>query len=287
MKHLILSLVLATFTLGLVVPDAEARRFGGGGNFGMQRQMAPQQSPRQPAQQNINRQQAPAAGAQNRSWMGPIAGLAAGLGLAALFAHLGMSEAFGSLLLIGLMVAAAVFFLRMLARRAQASGNLQFASPQAQRDDARPMPFMGHASAASPTPTADGAAVYTPQDARDDFDAAGFARQAKLNFIRLQAAYDEANLDDIREFTTPEVFAEIRLQLADAQAGQRTDVMELDATVLEVVEEEARYIVSVRFTGLLREEPSAAPSDVDEIWHLVKDRRADRGWVVAGIQQTA
>ncbi len=48
-----------------------------------------------------------------------------------------------------------------------------------------------------------------------DFDSAGFERNAKVNFIRLQAAIDAADLNDLREFTTPEMFAELQVELAE------------------------------------------------------------------------
>ena len=118
------------------------------------------------------------------------------------------------------------------------------------------------------------------------FDAEGFARQAKLNFIRLQAANDAGNLDDLREFTTPEVFAEICMQLNERRGSeQRTDIVELNADVIDVAEEDNRYIVSVHFTGQLREEADAVPAPFDEIWHLTKPLSGSGGWLIAGIQQ--
>lgn len=285
MKHFIISLVAVVFTFGFFVPEAEARRFGGGGSFGMQRQMSPPPAPR--AAQAPAPRPPQAAGAPTRSWLGPVAGLAAGLGLAALFSHLGLGEEFGSLLLIALMIFAAVMLFRMLSRRATAStegaNRVQFAGSAAGsgRAPQQPRPSFGGLPAAAP--------VDEPVSAlRADFDEEGFVRQAKLNFIRLQAANDEGNLADIREFTTPEVFAEIRMQLADtpADGSQHTDVVDLDAQVLEVEEDDDRYIVSVRFDGLLREDAGAAPAAFDEIWHLTKDKAGRRGWLVAGIQQT-
>ena len=121
-----------------------------------------------------------------------------------------------------------------------------------------------------------------------DFDAEAFVRNAKLNFIRLQAANDARNLEDIREYTTPEMFAEIKMNwMDDTSAGQKTDVVSLNAEVIDVSEEAERYIVSVRFTGLLREETNAAPEGIDEIWHLTKPRSGNSGWLVAGVQQNA
>ena len=118
------------------------------------------------------------------------------------------------------------------------------------------------------------------------FDADAFAREAKLNFIRLQAAFDAANLDDLRAFTSPEVFAEISMQLAErGDAAQITDVTMLDAEVLEAVDEGGRHVVSVRFTGQVREAAGQDAMPLDEVWHLTKPASGLGGWVIAGIQQ--
>lgn len=289
MKNLILTLIVAVLSFGLGVPDVEAKRLGGGSSFGMQRKATPQAAPRQPAAT----QQAPAAGAANaaqprRSWMGPIAGLAAGLGLAALFSHLGLGEGMASFVMLLLLAAAAFFIFRAVMRRraeAQApSHGLQYAGASAASGSVRDL-----ARAPTPSASAGGHQVSGLSKAVESgFDRDGFARQAKLNFIRLQAANDVGNLDDIREFTTPEVFAEIRMQLSErGNAEQRTDIVELNADVIEVSEEHNRYVVSVRFNGLLREDEGAAPQPFDEVWHLTKPVSGSGGWLVAGIQQAA
>lgn len=271
----IVALLACALTLGLAMGDAEAKRFGGAKSFGMQRS-APVTAPKAPAA-------APNAGAtsstapKRNSWLGPIAGLAAGLGLAALLSHLGLSEELGSLLLIALLAFAALAVFRRLARapQAQPRHGMQYAGPAPAPDAARPMPLGGSAGA----PAAD------PDLA--DFDTAGFVRQAKINFIRMQAAYDAGNLDDIRAFTTPDVFAEVKMQLDErADASQQTDVVDLTGDIVEVVREGERYIVSVRFHGLIREERGAEPQPFDEIWHLTKPVSGNGGWLVSGIQQT-
>ncbi|NMG66845.1 Tim44 domain-containing protein [Azoarcus indigens] len=293
MKQLILSMLVAVISFGFGLPEAEAKRLGGGGSSGMQRQMTPPSAPRQPAatpQQNLNRQQTatPPAAQPKRSWMGPIAGLAAGLGLAALFSHLGLGEEMASFMMMLLLVVGAVILFRLLFRRKAANGpsnGMQYAGAAAAGGGSNSVPpySVPPAAAGSSVETAAPAAV---SQAVADFDAEGFARQAKVNFIRLQAANDAGNLDDIREFTTPEMFAEIRMQLAErGPVQQRTDVVELNAEVVDVVEEATRYIVSVRFNGLLREEADAAPMAFDEIWHLTKPVSGNEGWRIAGIQQ--
>jgi predicted lipid-binding transport protein (Tim44 family) len=121
-----------------------------------------------------------------------------------------------------------------------------------------------------------------------DFDREGFERIAKLIFIRMQAANDAGNLDDLRQFTTPEMFAAARLDLHNRGGGaQRTDVVQLQAEVLDLARDNGQDIVSVRYHGLIREDDAGnAPQSFDEVWHLVRPSgQSSGGWAVAGIQQ--
>lgn len=289
MKFLSLLAVALTLGLGLglTAGDAEAKRLGGSKSIGMQRQAAPAPAkapeaapaPTAPtAAAAAPAKTAPAATPAGRSWMGPVAGLAAGLGLAALASHFGFGEELASLMLMALVafavIAAVGFFMRK--RMAEQQPALAGAhGMQYSADRIEP------ASRSFENP---GSGTASPTAIPADFDVAGFVRNAKVHYIRLQAANDAGNLDDIRAFTTPEMFAEIRMDIEErGGAAQETDVVAIEAEVLEVVEEAGRYIVSVRFTGQIREDKGPA-APVDEIWHLVKPRN-DGGWVLAGIQQ--
>lgn len=296
------SMLVAVLALGLTLTtsDAEAaKRLGSGGSAGMQRQMTTPSKPPVAAPTQSPSGAAAQAAPGKRSWMGPVAGLAAGLGLAALASHLGFGEELASMMMIGLLVMAVLmavgFFMRRRAGALQpnpaGAGGLRYAAAGPAPDAGAPSAFdpahqrVSHAEVASPA-TAHGGAQAAGGTLPADFDAVGFARQARVNFIRLQAANDAANLDDLREFTTPEMFAEIKTDiLARNGAIQKTDVVEIHAEVIEVVEEASRYVASVRFSGLLREERDADVEEIDEIWHLVKARAGHSGWVLAGIQQ--
>ena len=117
------------------------------------------------------------------------------------------------------------------------------------------------------------------------FDAAMFLRDAKSHFIRLQAAYDQKNLSDIRQFTAPVVFAEIQLQFQERGEQENiTDVISLDAELLDIVSHGQSQIASVRFTGLLREDNHPVDTVLNEIWHFEKTSTASP-WAVSGIQQ--
>jgi predicted lipid-binding transport protein (Tim44 family) len=293
-------------SLTLTTGDAEAKRFGGGRTSGMQREaVSPQKAPTAAPTQNAA---APAAGTAagaaqpKRSWMGPLAGLAAGLGLAALASHFGFGEELASMLMIGLAVMAVLMLIGFIMRKRAAAQQPDLASahgmqyaPAGATPRAEPMmkqaafntPSIGSGLAGTGAPAAVSVeAVERKGNIPADFDVAGFVRNAKVNFIRLQAANDAGNLDDIRDFTSPEMFAEIQLDIAErGEAEQQTEVVKLDADVIEVAEEATRYVVSVRFTGEVREEKGAAPVALDEVWHLTKPRDGSKGWAVAGIQQ--
>jgi predicted lipid-binding transport protein (Tim44 family) len=272
MKRILISLFAVAISFAFVMSDADARRLGGAKSFGMQRS-APARQDAAPAPQRQQPGAAPTAAPNKRSWMGPIAGLAAGLGLAALFSHLGMGEGMANFLMLALLAMAAFMLFRFFMRRNAPVPAMQYAGmpqrTQAAFEAAPAAPGGGHTRAFPP-----------------GFDANAFAREAKLNFIRLQAAFDAANLDDLRAFTSPEVFAEIRMQLTERGSdAQTTDVMTLDAEVLEATDEDNRHVVSVRFTGLVREAADQDAVPLDEVWHLTKPASGQGGWVIAGIQQ--
>jgi predicted lipid-binding transport protein (Tim44 family) len=327
-RTLTLALGAAVALTTLVPLDAEAKRLGGGKSQGMQRDMpartapdAPPAKPAQPAQGGVPATAAAgtaaagtAAAAGKRSWLGPIAGLAAGLGLAALFSSMGLGAELANFVMLALLAVAAFFLVRFLIARfgrgaqqggpalasaasGNGAGNTMFrqANPATAKPaapvfvDERPAAFRPApepVAAAAPVSTA---APVTAAFVPAAFDSEGFGRIAKMIFIRMQTANDAGDLNDLRRFTTPEMFAAIRLDIQDRNgATQTTDVVKVDAQVLDVADEADRQIVSVRFTGQVVEEAGATPADFDEIWHLVKDAgSADSAWAIAGIEQNA
>lgn len=291
--------MLAMFFAGFfaVAEIADAKRLGGGRSFGAQRQATPAPPPATSGAVAASKA-APAAASGASRWLGPLAGLAAGLGIAALLSHLGLSEAFGSFLLLALIVVAGAFVVRMLlARRTPARSPLQYAgngpglggtpggyetSPApapAATGGGRFEPVLGAAGGVTPATTAP-FGRFPP-----GFNAAPFVEQAKLQFHKLQAAYDSGDRKALSEVMTPEMLAEISADIAGRGTHTPTQVVHLDAELLEVKEEGPRYWASVHFKGGLREDGSVLPKDFEEIWNLVKPVDGSSGWLLAGIEQ--
>jgi predicted lipid-binding transport protein (Tim44 family) len=326
-----LALTLAVAITTVATPlDAHAKRLGGGKSQGVQRQMpartAPDAVPAKPATPPAASPAAPAtAGAAaaaaapaKRSWMGPLAGLAAGLGLAALFSHLGMGAGLANFVMLALVVVAGFLLVRFLMARfgnrangpvlagagasagAAPTATLRDNEPAMQRTmvDERPAAYRPAPEPVLETPAAAASTVVAAAAARPSavfvpasFDSEAFARIAKMIFIRMQTANDAADLDDLRRFTTPEMFAGIRLDIQErGGVAQTTDVQKVDAEVLDVAQEAERQIVSVRFRGQLVEDKGALATSFDEVWHLVRPTAAGddaSAWVIAGIEQMA
>jgi predicted lipid-binding transport protein (Tim44 family) len=267
MRKWLLGVSLFVCGAALVATDVDARRLGGGRSVGAQRSVTapPASTPAKPAQQ----QAAPQA--QPSRW-GMLGGILGGLALGGVLGYLFGGSGLMGLALVALLAIAVVVGLRALARRRQ--------------EAARPMQLAGFGDetvAAPPPSQAANVPVTSAARVPAGFDAAGFLRAAKMNFIKLQIANDAGRIEEVRELTTPELFDELR---RDMPAGaQQTDVVALNADLLEVASDNGKYWASVRFSGSLRETSGTEPVGFEEVWNLVKPKDGSSGWLLAGIQQ--
>ena len=97
----------------------------------------------------------------------------------------------------------------------------------------------------------------------EGFDSQGFLKAAKSNFITLQAAWDKSDIPALRAMMTDDMLGEIRAQLAEREAhtggpANQTDVVMIDASLLGIEDLGDGYMASVEFSGMIREDFSAA-----------------------------
>ncbi len=305
---------------------AEAsKRLGGGKSAGQQSNNVTQREAAKPAPASTPAQNAapaaqpsptaaPATAAQpqRKPWGAMLGGLAAGLGLAWLASSLGMGEAFGQILMFGLIALAVMVVIGLIMRRRQpqAANTSPYAFEGAGAPaDPRTLPQynpnnVGNDASARPMDTDP---TYQPTAARSgaiigsslsgnqtwgipaDFDSLSFINAAKQNFMTLQHAWDRSDVSTLRSMMTDTMLTEIKNQLAEREAnasGQpnQTDVVMLDAQLLGIEEVGEFYMASVEFSGLIREEPSAGPTPFREVWNMTKPKNGSSGWLVAGVQ---
>lgn len=312
--------LVLTLALALGGVNAEAKRLGGGTSFGKQssnvtqRQAAPAAPTQNAATAPKPAPAAAPAAAPKRPWGAMLGGLAAGLGLAWLAHSLGMGEAFGQFMLIGLVVLLAMlafgWFMRNRRSAASQAGPYAFQGagageavtpspayrPENVGNDASARPWERNtasfdASAPASSGIVIGSALAGSQNwgVPAGFDAAGFLQAAKTNFVTLQSAWDRSDLGTLRAMMTDDMLAEIRQQLSEREAhtggpANQTDVVMLEAQLLGIEDLGDTYMASVEFSGMIREEPSAGPSPFREVWNMTKPKAGTSGWLVAGVQ---
>jgi predicted lipid-binding transport protein (Tim44 family) len=296
MKQLFAFLAAAFLAFGLMVHDVEAKRLGGGKSLGSQRSSVSPNSATPPSKAAPVQNAAPAAPAAapkpaGNRWMGMLGGIAAGLGLAWLLSHFGLGDMAGTILMM-LLLGAAIFLVIRLLTRPKAEGGMQYAAAGSGQPLSQPINQPGSLASFEQAPTAaaggttsGGASLFQPS-IPPGFDTAGFLRQAKLSFVKLQAAHDSGKLDELRDFTTDEMFQAIKQDVQESGAnGEPTDVVTLNADLLEVTTEGSNHWASVRFSGMIREQVNGQAEPFQEIWNLAKPVSGSTGWVLAGIQQ--
>ena len=310
------------------MPSEAAKRLGGGSSFGKQssnvtkrEQAASPGTPSQPSQANTANSAKPAAApgaatAPKRPWGAMLGGLAAGLGLAWLAHSLGLGEAFGNILMAALaafaLMALIGWVMRLRRQPPPAAANpyaMQSAgaapppySPEHVGNDASARPWernsMAFDTARFPEAGAQGSSgsmigsALTGSQAWGipaGFDADGFLKACKANFVTLQDAWDRSDVASLRSMMTDEMVAEIRTQLAEREqhnpgSVNKTDVVMLNARLLGIEDLDAGYMASVEFSGMIREDPSNGPSPFREVWNMTKPKDGSTGWLVAGVQ---
>lgn len=93
-------------------------------------------------------------------------------------------------------------------------------------------------------------------------------------------------INDIREFTTPEMFAELKMQLQERGAApNNTDMVSIDAELLDIQTSGDEHLASIKFSGMIKESDDAPALPLSEIWNLSRPMSGQGGRLLTGIQQ--
>lgn len=266
MRNVLVCLMAITLSLGLFSSDVFAKRFGGGRSFGVQRShhslfSSPKSQKAVPKMQSSNRSK----------WGGILGGMLIGGLLTSLF----MGHGFANGLMTWLILGSIIFFIVTMFRKKLNSGWQSATSNAFNSNSNNECVQTSSFTNSGHMPTSNYPA---------GFDEDGFLRTVKVTFIRLQAAYDQKNIQDISSFTSPEVYAEIKMQLDERGNNlNNTEVVDLKAELLDVSKQVQSYMASVHFTGSIKENNEPV-SELDEIWHFYQFSNSSE-WVVGGIQQ--
>lgn len=286
MIFILTGIIAAVCLLYLWHDTAEAARLGGGKSFGSRpsyQRSAPAPSPSPTSPQMSPGQRATGA---TPSPMGRWGGMLGGLLMGGLIGSLlfGGSHAYAGPGLLDLVLVGGGLFLlfrflrarRMAAESASAAGPMSF--------DRGPAQGWGQSSY---NPSSDPISVGVEQPSIPaGFDQVEFLKGAKTIYTRLQASWDKRDLDDIRQFTSPEVFEEIRRQTQEDPTPGKTELILINPRILEVRDIDGRSVASVLYDVMMRENREEMTKQVRELWHFSRDAdKPESFWVLEGIQQ--
>ena len=293
----IAAFLLIALSLSLVgMSDADAKRFGGGSSFGGRSSYsAPYQRSALPPSRSASQQQATAQNQAARQGManrGGLMGLLGGLALGGLLGSLFFGGAFENFNFMDMLVLGAIAYLlyKLFAAKAAQRPAYQRNTYDDKAQPIRANPagfntdilFKKDNQPAVGQDTGFNSLVAVP----DNFDQQAFLTGAKRAYATLQKAWDERDLAEIRGLTTDKVFAEIQAQLQASTAKNHTDLLKLNAELLEVREIGSELEAAVLFDAIMREDVNAQTEQVREVWHFVKPKISIQPkWLLDGIQQ--
>ncbi len=286
-------LAILLFSLNEV---ADAKRFGGGKSFGG-KSIFSSPAPKAPSGgSNFNKQTntfsqnnaaagagATTAGRSGFGMGGMLGGLLAGTFIGSMLSGTpGAGGGIMDILILGLLVYFGVRIFRSFTQR----GNSQ-ANSQANSQNYRQEYSQNSQANAWDNLRSSNEDYYEDnmQPQVNGIDRAEFIEGAKSAYIRMQESWDKRDLDDIKLFTSPTVYSEIKAQAEENPEQSSTQILSLSADIHKVEKDGEADSVSVYFTAFMREEKEQAMAqNITELWHFYRENEQAH-WKIDGIQQ--
>ena len=317
LSSLFLTVVIASTLSFAGISDAEAKRFGGARSFGSTSKYSKSYNRKasSPTKRTASQQQAynkNQSARQSMSKRGGLMGLLGGLALGGLLGSLFFGGAFENFNFMDILIFGGIAYL--LFRLFAAKAGRPKTSTAYNRNNydtisqAEPLSSNYQRSNSAPSNAGFDTDIFSNKGQTNDFNASDnhteekliedaivlpkdfdeldFLEGAKGAFKMLQTAWDKRDLAEIRSLTTDKVFAEIQDQLKGSDTENHTDIVKIEAELLEIRELGSELEAVVLFDTLMREEVSAQPEQVREVWTFIKPKNSMQAkWYLDGLQQ--
>jgi len=294
---------IATATITIATIDtAEAKRLGSGNSFGskfsqsnsVKKDTAPQQ--RNGAAAATPAQQTNMAQKQKMANKGGIAGMIGALAIGGILGAMFFGGAFENVNFMDILLFALIGFIIFKLIKSRMKPQQQVATEHGEIDinegnqHRENMNDMGsNSEQANSTPSA---AAFSNEQSLDSlrqgiakgFDQEGFTEGAKSCYERLQKAWDEGDVADIRQFVSDHVFVEIQEQIQQRESNSSTEIISLTAELLSAQDLGSKQEAIVMFDAELLED--GIPTHNQEVWHFSRPNNSSQPtWFLEGIQQ--
>ena len=284
----ILSMLLA---LTLTTTHVEAKKFGGGKSFGKMFQTKPAPSRKaSPTSSGSTTQKGAARGGMAKGLLG---GLLAGGLIAAM-----MGGAFEGVQMMDMILLAVVAFvlIRLFKGMMQAKASAMQPQPAYSNNQFRQTaqenntPTNGSFLGSDATFDEEKSGGFShdedvPYNLPADFDINNFLSGARDHFRTIQLAWNENDIEKIKEYVSDELFVHLKQERAALSGEQHTEVMYVDAEIVRADQSFGIAELSIKFSGRYRDTVENIEEDITDIWHLQKETTVDNApWLIVGIE---
>lgn len=286
MKRLFSLMALLMISV-IVVPDADAKRFGGGKSFGKSYKTAPAQNNQNTntlRQQDNNKATTATTNRKGGLMGGMLGGLLAGGLLAAFFGGAFEGIQFMDILIIGLIAFVIFKLMRGLLGAKQGSMNQHQQQPAYSGVNRQP-----NVHNFEQTQETGGFGTHmqsdVPHNYPSGFDKVAFVNGAREHYRILQGAWNHNQLETIEEYVSASLFDDLKAERAKLDTDPQTDVMYVDAEIVRADYDANKAQLSLQFSGRCRDLGEGIEEDIDDIWHLERDLTVPNApWLIVGIQ---
>lgn len=284
MRNILLAVFMMGFTVGIIVPEAEAKRLGGGFSLGKS-YSSPKKATSSPAQKKPPAQNVASNGAK-KSGFGGMGGMLGGLLAGGLLASLFMGGAFDSIQTMDIVMIVAFTFIAFklftIIRKGQMAPS--YAGTQHRSMEPAQSPANMH--------------QFTPMSAANTqlsepnlvlpvwFNKVTFLDGAREHFTYLQSAWDIQNWTEIATYTSQELLEQLKKERTKYPSQQQTEVMSVMSELINFIDNDDHVVASIHFYGWLKESGDQQASEFSEVWHLTRNMTEENAsWHIVGIEQ--
>ncbi|OUS36090.1 hypothetical protein A9R01_06220 ['Osedax' symbiont bacterium Rs2_46_30_T18] len=271
MRNMLFALLIAVISTSFVVPEVQAKRFGGGSKIGKSFFSSKKTAP---AAKNTNQSSNKSSAAKKAGFGGLMGGLLAGGLLGAIFLGGGFE---GIQMMDILLLALGGFVIFKVIGMLRARQSTSYATP------AGTVRMNSNEFAAN---SANSVQSSTEIQVPAWFNEQQFVKGAESHFGNLQQAWDAKNWDEISGYTNADVLAELKREREQLADDLYTEVVSVQAQLIGFKEEQGFVVAGIAFTGRIKEDSSLVAKEFDETWHMTRDMQVENAdWVIAGIEQ--
>lgn len=290
-SNFFIALICSTFLALGAMENAEAKRLGGSQSFGgkfSHSQPVKKNATNKDAvqrQQSVPTKQHNAERKQQLAQKGGFMGMLGALALGGLLGALFFGGAFEGINFMDILIFGLIIFLifKLMARKAQPATAGGYSPADMDDVDNRHQEPINNTYADSQN-NEETSIDDLRTNAPNKFAQTEFLDGAKNCFARLQDAWNEGDLADIRQFTTDHVFGEIQDQYHARGKQSQTKILSLEAELLSASELGAKQEAIVLFRAELNED--GEQHSIEEVWHFIKPQNSQGAhWLLDGIQQ--